>query len=121
MDNYEMARGHALVGLAGRAEGLGSSPLLCSGHNATLGHRALPHFTIGFSPKAIKHKRLTVCSCCHTGLHVVERNLKTTTKVIGLQAHTARGTQQSPAYANNVAPSPGLCHHRDDSGTPILT
>lgn len=53
MDNYEMARGHALVGLAGRAEGLGSSPPLCSGHNATLGHRALPHFTIRFSPTAI--------------------------------------------------------------------
>lgn len=50
MDNYEMAHGHALAGLAGRAEGLASSPLLCSGHNATLGHRALPHFTIGFFP-----------------------------------------------------------------------
>ena len=40
-----------------------------------------------FFPKAIKHKRFTVCSCFHTGLHVVERNLKTTTK-----SHWAPGT-----------------------------
>lgn len=43
--------------------GLGSSPLLSSGHNATSPQRALPHITIGFSPKATKHNRVTICSC----------------------------------------------------------
>lgn len=43
--------------------GLGSSPLLSSGHNATSPQRALPHITIGFPPKATKHNRVTICSC----------------------------------------------------------
>ena len=43
--------------------GLGNSPCPSSGHNATPPWTALPHFTIGFSPKATKHNRVTICSC----------------------------------------------------------
>lgn len=64
MDNYEMARGHAAVGLAGRAVGSGrfsSSELQVT---MPLG-RGEPCLTSpsAFPRKATKHNGVTICSC----------------------------------------------------------
>lgn len=55
---------YAAVRLVGWA--MGSGQLSSSGvrvTSATSPQRALPHITIGFSPKATKHNRVTICSC----------------------------------------------------------
>lgn len=72
MDNYEMARGHAAVGLAGRGVGPGRAS-----SSSPLPPRALPHSTLGFPPqKPPSRTESQYVLVFQTGPHAAQRNFK---------------------------------------------
>lgn len=72
MDNYEMARGHAAVGLAGRGVGPGRAS-----SSSPLPRRALPHSTLGFpSQKPPSRTESQYVLVFQTGPHAAQRNFK---------------------------------------------
>lgn len=127
MDNYEMARGHAAVGLAG--QGLGSGRFSSSEVRVTMPLRRrepLPPFALGFSPQShqASQSHNTVRTQRKGILKIRQACFKGTPPVLSLlkwprlRSHRLHAAQPQGRGIQEGTWLPGLCENRRVEGSP---